>query len=455
MWLALVIRRTAGLALGLAVCLATTTCSTSKPVATSRPLGFLLGGIQVNEPDHTQWVDTLKAVGMNTVAATVYAKQGDWDSSNLWYEDEEPAVIAEIRTAKRRGAKVVLVLRVALDHAFKRNRFLWHGMIMPRSDADLAEWFRRYEAFVDKWAAIAEREGVDMLAVGSEMSSLTNGRPATELPALEAFYLDAAKQQAYIDELLVFRDRIERVHLRAKGAAEHEDLQAFLTARRAANSTWAEAVSYFGSSDPLGKVNERRTRLAAGWRAVIQRARARFSRPLTYAANFDQYDQVAFWDRLDVIGINAYFRLRLDPNAEPKPLGDLLDAGWTHVLGAMQAFRRQHGLQNKPIVFTEMGYTFRRNSTVSPWESSGFSIEGQSSRTLMIWEAQPTDLDERAESVRSLRRVSQAIAPKMLAGILYWKLSTLAEHRIIEPFVLIVGLDTVDPLQSALLQFTR
>ena len=104
---------------------------------------FYLGGIQVNEPDHDAWVRALAESGMNTVAVTVYAKQGDWDSTNLWWEEEEPWVIAEARAARRRGLDVALVLRVALDHAFERNKFFWHGMIMPDSDDALNEWFNR------------------------------------------------------------------------------------------------------------------------------------------------------------------------------------------------------------------------------------------------------------------------------------------------------------------------
>ncbi|MGB6361383.1 MAG: hypothetical protein WBG64_01815, partial [Thermoanaerobaculia bacterium] len=90
---------------------------------------FFLGGIQVDEPDHEAWVRTLDEVGMNTVAVTVYARQGDWDTANLWFDDEAPWVVNEIRVAKSHGLKVVLVLRVALDHAFERNKFFWHGMI--------------------------------------------------------------------------------------------------------------------------------------------------------------------------------------------------------------------------------------------------------------------------------------------------------------------------------------
>ena len=65
---------------------------------------LMLGGIQVNEPDYGKWTQALQNAGMNTVSVTVYAKQGDWDSDNLWYEEAEPAVLSEIRAAKQAGS---------------------------------------------------------------------------------------------------------------------------------------------------------------------------------------------------------------------------------------------------------------------------------------------------------------------------------------------------------------
>ena len=135
-------------------------------------LPFLLGGIQVNEPDHRHWTSSLHASGMNTVEATVYAFQGDWDSDHLWWNDEEPAVLAEIRQARAAGLHVVLVLRLALDHAFEKNKFLWHGQIVPDSPARIDSWFEQYTRFVLKWATIAEAEGVAVLAIGSEMKEI-------------------------------------------------------------------------------------------------------------------------------------------------------------------------------------------------------------------------------------------------------------------------------------------
>jgi len=138
---------------------------------------FLLGGIQVNEPDLGGWLDALQAEGMNTVSVTRYARQGDWDTDQLSFDPDDDGIVPEIRAARKRGMHVVLILRVALDSAYERNRFLWHGMIAPRTDELLDGWFERYGAFAEHWAAIAEREGVDVLMIASEMNSLTSTVP--------------------------------------------------------------------------------------------------------------------------------------------------------------------------------------------------------------------------------------------------------------------------------------
>ncbi|MEQ8982811.1 MAG: hypothetical protein RL846_33005, partial [Deltaproteobacteria bacterium] len=146
----------------LALLLALGACTKKAPEpAPPQPERFV-GGIQVNEPDHLVWLTKLADAGFDTVELTVYATQEDWDSARLRLGGDERAVAAEMRLAKTLGLKVVLILRVALDHAYPRNRFLWHGMIHPRDD-DLDAWFDRYGEFVDKWARIAAREGADVL----------------------------------------------------------------------------------------------------------------------------------------------------------------------------------------------------------------------------------------------------------------------------------------------------
>jgi hypothetical protein len=427
-------------------------------IAVSLEPEFLLGGIQVNEPDHGAWMEALERAEMNTVAVTVYAKQGDWDTSNLWFEAQEPWVVAEIRTAKAAGLKVVLVLRVALDHAFSRNRFFWHGMIQPRTEADLDDWFWRYQRFTAQWAAVAEAEGVDVLAVASELNSLTNTLPVDALPALEEYWANPEKVDLEQQRLL---RHAAGASPRAAGAARHEGyetLAAYLEAEAAAHREWARRTAALDSADPVAEINRRRRRLEEHWRRVVGEARRHYSGRLSYAANFDQYHLVGFWDALDLIGINAYFPLRGAevPDLSAAELGDQLAAGWRQVLGGIEDFRQEQGLGDRQVLFTEIGYVARANATLRPWAGDGLAVlpSGDGER-LFDWRTEPADPAERTAAMAALRRVHEEMGGDLLSGLLYWKLTTIPAHREVEPFVLVLEEgENADPMLAELARFT-
>lgn len=400
---------------------------------------FMLGGIQVNEADHGHWFEELERAGMNTVATTVYAKQGDWDTDHLWWEDEEEAVVLEIRGAKAHGLKVVLIPRVALDHAFPRNRFLWHGLIMPRTDAMIDSWFERYREFLVKWAEIAQREEVDVFAVGSEMNALASTVALEDLPALQQYYLDTAKQ----DE--------KREAYRALGSPETS-----IEEETSALQAWAGQVAFELGDDALTLLNNRRARLQDSWLATIAAVRRVYGGRLTYAANFDQYREVEFWSALDLIGINAYFPLRTlgDPVPDERALSDVLERGWSEILSEIDTFRTVAGVPTSPVLFTEIGYARRADVTLAPWAGSGMTMieNDDGDRRLVVWDRQPTDLRERALALGALRSANRDRGGGLLCGLLYWKLSTEPAHLEIEPFVHILGAED-DPLGAELRRF--
>ncbi len=425
-----------------------------------RPNPFLLGGIQVNEADHGHWFDALRDAGMNTVSVTVYGKQGDWNTDHFWYEEEEEAVVSEIRGAKARGLNVVLIMRVALDHAFPRNQFLWHGMIMPETKQQLDSWFQQYREFVLKWAQIAETEGVDVFGVGSEMNALASTAIIGEVSSLEQWYLDPNKQAERREVLLANEADIESRHLWESGENHFESLEAYIDSQTSAWHHWAGLVAFHGREGALERINRRRARLEGHWRYLIQAVRKLYRGKLTYAANFDQFHQVTFWNELDYIGINAYFQLRdhLEELDDPA-LFQRLVQGWEGVLSGLVTFRRDHQLEDKPFLFTEIGYTYRANSTLQPWAGSGFSMvpAERIGQRLVIWDEQPRNFTERALAIRALHTMTEKLeetGEPLLAGLLYWKLSTEPSHADIEPFVYILNSDSEDPMGLEMRRFT-
>jgi hypothetical protein len=418
---------------------------------------FLLGGIQVNEADHEQWFEALGRAGMNTVAATVYAKQGDWDTDHLWWEDQEPSVVQEIRGAKSRGLKVVLIPRVALDHAFPRNRFLWHGLILPRSDELIESWFESYGKFLVKWGEIAEREGVDVFAVGSEMNALASTGPLAALPPLEEYYLDREKQVAKKEAYLETGGSIDAGSLVVRGGERFESLESFLEAETSAHEAWADQAAFGLEGDALARLNERRRLLDGLWRRTIDAVRVVYDGPLTYAANFDQYHDVGFWPALDMIGINAYFPLRspADPAENREQLYDTLERGWSAILSDLDAFRRDREIPDAPVLFTEIGYVRRSDTTLAPWAGDGMTlVDSGDHQRLVVWNRQPEDFTERALAMRALHAAHAETGGEILRGLLYWKLSTEPAHLEVEPFVHILGSGD-DPLADELRRFRK
>ncbi|MCP3957820.1 MAG: hypothetical protein GY719_08210 [bacterium] len=431
----------------------------SDPARRSGPPEFFLGGIQVHEADNSDWFDALESQSMNSVQVTEYARHGGWDTDDLSWHEPDARVLEEIRGAERRGLAVVYVCRVHLDPAAARNEFLWHGMIRPRTDELVASWFERYGAFVVERAELAEREGVDVFMIGSEMNALATTIAASQPPELEEYYLNEEKQEQRRTQVLAQERMID---------AEREgfdSVEGYIDARITAERAWAETATG-GSAESLEAINAHRERLRRHWEALIEKVRHVYSGPVGYAANFDQYREVGFWPTLDVMGINAYFELRdrvLDDESEERLYPLLLD-GWRGVLGKIGEFREANRLGDKPLIFTEMGFTRRARSTLQPWADEGFALipasktlaDGslaETGDTVVVWREQPIKLEERAWAVRALWQAHAELERPFLSGILYWKLSSHDYHFDDEAFMVHVGAGADDPILPELRRF--
>jgi len=82
---------------------------------------------------------------------------------------------------------------------------------------------------------------------------------------------------------------------------------------------------------------------------------------VTFAANWDDVDDTIILGELDVIGVNAFYPLAEEPSADLPRL----------MQGGREAARQVEKLAqtwDKPVLFTEFGYTTRSDPALRPWE---------------------------------------------------------------------------------------
>jgi hypothetical protein len=103
------------------------------------------------------------------------------------------------------------------------------------------------------------------------------------------------------------------------------------------------------------------SRQATSFLPIVADVRKIYTGPLTYSANWDDVDDTVIWGALDVLGINAFYPLA-ERNGAKFP--ELFEGG-RRVVERVQRLTR---LWNKPVLFTEFGYTTRRDPAVRPWE---------------------------------------------------------------------------------------
>jgi hypothetical protein len=234
-------------------------------------------------PDATRSRDALAATGANWAAVLV-----------TWYQDTARSTTIAPRILENKTPTDAVVqqavmelhdhgLRVMLKPHVDPWNGQWRGEIDP-SNPDA--WFASYTAFIVKYAEMAESLGVEALAVGTELKTVS------------------------------------------------------------------------------GASNRQR------WVAVIDAVRRVYRGTLTYAANAaapgDEFTSVSFWDRLDVIGLDAYFPLTDLSN----PTVDQLVSAWSSNRFGENNFAAVMNFASawqKPLIFTEIGYKSTDRANREPW----------------------------------------------------------------------------------------
>jgi hypothetical protein len=118
------------------------------------------------------------------------------------------------------------------------------------------------------------------------------------------------------------------------------------------------------------------------WKELIVKIKKIYKGKLTYAANWDEFKRVPFWNQLDYIGIDAYFPL----SAKRTPSVLDFEKGW---IPHKKEIKRVQKKFNRPIVFTEYGYRSVDFTGDKPWESKKIkghvNLEAQKNGTQAIY----------------------------------------------------------------------
>lgn len=96
------------------------------------------------------------------------------------------------------------------------------------------------------------------------------------------------------------------------------------------------------------------------WRKIIAAVRRVYRGKVTYGANWNEYENVKFWDALDYIGVLAYFPLTKTPDPSRADIA----AAWDKRCAELANFSTKHG---KQFVFTEIGYNESARAAAEPW----------------------------------------------------------------------------------------
>jgi hypothetical protein len=140
---------------------------------------------------------------------------------------------------------------------------------------------------------------------------------------------------------------------------------------------------------------------APSFARIVRDIRRVYHGLVTYSANWDDVDRTVILGDLDVIGINAFYPLSEERGANDEALS----------AGAHAIRDRVHALAErwqKPVLFTETGYTSRPDPAVRPWE----------------WpdKMSAVRIDERAQAVAYRALIEPLLDEPDFAGFFVWRI---------------------------------
>ena len=165
------------------------------------------------------------------------------------------------------------------------------------------------------------------------------------------------------------------------------------------------SVARFYIGSELASLTSRRKALPY-WKQLIRDCRQTLADKyclLSYAANFDEFEDVPFWQELDEIGVDAYFKLskRSRARGPGNPPDNVMRKRWLRALNRLEAFSKAN---DKSIFICEWGVVPFDTTTSEPSKES------------------PSEREDRDEAERAYKVVLQSLQKKQpwLKGVDFW-----------------------------------
>ena len=96
------------------------------------------------------------------------------------------------------------------------------------------------------------------------------------------------------------------------------------------------------------------------WKQLIQKVKNVYNGPLTYAANWDEYHKITFWEDLDYIGVDTYFPVNRTKTPDVKKT----IKNWKSIQKELKQLSKA---ENRQILLTEFGYRNVSYAGRRPW----------------------------------------------------------------------------------------
>ena len=112
------------------------------------------------------------------------------------------------------------------------------------------------------------------------------------------------------------------------------------------------------------------------WKKTIAYVRQTFKGKLTYSANWDHYSGIGFWDDLDLVGMNSYWKLGDNKDVSVEEIKQNWRKYHDEVVGFVEK-------KHKPLMFLEAGWCSMANAASEPWDyTTGDPVDDELQRKL-------------------------------------------------------------------------